>query len=400
MWNKNLLLLIQGQAVSCLGSTLYSVVASLWAYGMTGSVLIMSAVYSASNLARLIMFPFAGLIVDRFPRRNLIVVSDILCGISILIVALAAATGMEGAVWTLVMHSAVTGAVSGVFNPAVNTLMLSLARKEHYVRVNSIYGTIEYGVDLVGQAVAGSLYVMLGAPLLFFLNGITFLFSAGTEMFITPDPKPVPSQRQPIGKEALEGVAYILKHKGVGLNLLLAFCINFAFGVLKVLLVPWMLTFGESCYGLLGTFRSAGVLAGTLLLAVWSIPQRKQYGVYFWTQIVFVVCIALAACMPHFWPIAVLFFIAYANQYVFNTLQRSAVIIAAPDAIRGKVICAIQALAMGFSALGNVAGGVIGEQYAPQPLLMGLMLALLVAIIFLGRNKSVRGLFVENGTEN
>lgn len=70
-------------------------------------------------------------------------------------------------------------------------------------------------------------------------------------------------------------------------------------------------------------------------------------------------------------------------------------IIAAPDAIRGKVICAIQALAMGFSALGNMTGGVIGEQYAPQPLLMGLMLALLVAIIFLGRNKSVRGLFSE-----
>lgn len=86
-----------------MGSTLYSVVASLWAYEMTGSVLIMSAVYSASNLARLIVFPFAGVIVDRFPRRNLIVVSDILCGISILIVALAAATGMEGAVWSLVM---------------------------------------------------------------------------------------------------------------------------------------------------------------------------------------------------------------------------------------------------------------------------------------------------------
>lgn len=45
-------------------------------------------------------------------------------------------------------------------------------------------------------------------------------------------------------------------------------------------------------------------------------------------------------------------------------------------------------------------GGVIGEQCAPKPLLIGLMLALLVAIIiFLGRNKSVRGLFVEDGTE-
>lgn len=395
MLNRNLFLLIQGQAVSCLGSTLYSVVASLWAYEMTGSVLIMSTVYSASNIARLIMFPFAGVIIDRFPRRNLIVISDILCGISILIVALAAATGMEGAVWTLVMHSAVTGAVSGVFNPAMNTMMLSLAKKEHYIRVNSIYSAIEYGVDMVGQAIAGSLYILLGAPLLFFLNGVTFLFSAGTEVFITPDPKPEPSGRQSIIKEALEGVSYILHNRGVGLNLLLAFCLNFAFGVLQVLLLPWMMTFGESYYGLLGSFRSAGVLAGTVLLSLRSIPPKKQYSVYFWTQILFVACIALATCMPSFLPIAVLFFIAYANQYVFNTLQRSAVIIAAPDAIRGKVICAVQALAMGFSALGNLAGGLIGDLYAPQLLLIGLISMLLAAVILIGRNKNVQALFSE-----
>lgn len=395
MLNKNLFLLIQGQAVSCLGSTLYSVVASLWAYEMTGSVLIMSVVYSVSNIARLVMFPFAGVIVDRFRRRDLIVFSDVICGLSMLVVAFAAMKGIEGAVWTLVIHSAVTGAVSGIFNPAVNTLMLSLTKKQHYVRVNSIYSTIEYGVDMVGQGIAGSLYVLLGAPWLFLINGITFLFSAGTEVFITADSKPEPSERKPFVKEAMEGIVYILQNQGVGLNLLLAFCINFAFGVLKVILVPWMLDFGESSYGLLGTFRSAGVIVGTVLLAMRNIPQGKQYGAYFWTQIVFVACIALAACMPSFWLIAVLFFIAYANQYVFNTLQRSAVIIAAPDSIRGKVICAIQALAMGFSALGNLVGGLIGDLYTPQLLLIGLMAVLLVAVIIIGRNESVRALFAE-----
>lgn len=79
--------------------------------------------------------------------------------------------------------------------------------------------------------------------------------------------------------------------------------------------------------------------------------------------------------------------------HVFNTLQWSAVIIAAPDAIRGKVICAIQALAMGFSALGILAGGLIGDLYALQLLLIGLMAALLVAVVILGRHKSVRALF-------
>lgn len=83
MWNKDFILLVQGQGVSCLGSTLYSVVASLWVYELTGSTVIMSTVYAASNIARLIAFPFAGIIVDRFRRRDLIVFCDAMCGISI-----------------------------------------------------------------------------------------------------------------------------------------------------------------------------------------------------------------------------------------------------------------------------------------------------------------------------
>lgn len=47
MWNKDFILLVQGQGVSCLGSTLYSVVASLWVYELTGSTVIMSTVYAA-----------------------------------------------------------------------------------------------------------------------------------------------------------------------------------------------------------------------------------------------------------------------------------------------------------------------------------------------------------------
>lgn len=393
MRDKNFILLVLGQAVSCMGSTLYSVVASLWAYEMTGSALFMSIVYSAANLARLVSFPFAGVIVDKFSRRNLIVLCDVICGFSMLAVATAALSQGKGCVWMLVIHSAITGAVSSIFSPSVNTLMLSITKKEHFVQANSVYNAIEYGVDIVGQGAAGGLYAILGAPMLFLLNGISYLFSAGSEIFITKDAKQEQSEKNPFLKEAVQGVRYILRNRGVGLNLLLAFCINFVFGVLNVVLIPWMLNFGETYFGLLGSFRSAGVIIGTLLLAAKNIPIGKHYSVYFWCQVAFVVCIALAATMSSFAPIAVLFCIAYINQYIFNSIQRSAVIIAAPDKIRGKVICAIQALAMGFSSLGNLFGGVAGSVMSPQPLVFMLMISLLAVIAFLGRNKCVKGLF-------
>lgn len=394
MWSKDFILLVQGQAVSALGSTLYSVVASLWAYELTGSTLIMSVVYSASSLARLIAFPFAGVIVDRFRRKNLIILCDILCGLSMFFVSITATIGSQTAVWALIVHSVISGGCSGVFNSSVSTLMLLITKKKHYVRANSVYNTIEFGIDMIGQAIAGMLYLVLGAPYLFLINGFTFIFSAITEAFISKDEKPEHADKKPFIKEAVEGIQYIIQNQGVLLNLLIAFLINFAFGVLKVVLVPWMLNFGEEYYGLLGSFRSAGVIIGTVLLAAKSIPEKKQYNIYFWCQIMFVCSIAMSTLMSKFLLIAILFCIAYANQYIFNSLQRSVVIISAPNEIRGKVICAIQALAMGFSAFGNLAGGFVCEFIQPQPLVFGLMVCLLLGIVFLGRKESVKNLFL------
>lgn len=393
MWSKDYFLLMQGQAVSCLGSTLYSVVASLWAYDLTGSAMIMSIVYSAANIARLAAFPFAGVIADRFSRRNLIVVCDIVCGASMLIVAAMALTGSSFAVWGLVFHSAVSGAISGVFNPSVNAMMLSITKKENYVRANSVYNAVEYGIDMIGQGIAGTFYMLLGAPMLFLINGLTFLFSAFTEGFIQKDPAPMQREKKPFWRDAMEGVRYILVNGGIRLNLLLAFCINFAFGILRVALVPWMLSFGTEYYGLLGTFRSAGVVIGTLLLTVRNIPENKRYNIYFWCQTVFVLCIAASTLPNTFLPAAALFCVAYANQSVFNSVQRSAVIITAPNEIRGKVLCAVQALAMGFSAVGNLSGGVLCKWIAPRPLVFAVMSLLLVGILWLGRKQSVKELF-------
>ena len=357
----------------------------------------MSVVYAAASLVRLLTFPLAGIIVDRYPRRNLVVCCDVACGISMLVVAAVSVFAEEAAVWALVGHSIVSSVCYGVFNSAVSTLMLSLVNREHFVQASSVYQTVEYGVNVMGQSVAGSLYLLMGAPAVFLLNSLSFLFSAGTELLIEKDRKPKRNKGKPFFKEALEGASYILRSPGVRLVLLIAFLINFTFGILRVALVPWMLEFGEEYYGLLGSFRSVGVIIGTVLLAVKSIPESKRHQVYYWSQLLFILFIAIAARLNVFLLIAALFCAAYANQYVFNSLQRSAVILASPDEIRGKVICAVQALAMGFSAFGNLAGGFLCQWKSPKVLVFGMMVILLLGVLCMAGKNSVRELFTSHG---
>ncbi|MFR3559072.1 MAG: MFS transporter [Paraclostridium sordellii] len=71
LWNKNFTLLWQGQLVSCLGDAFYSIALGFWVLDKTGSSAIMGILMAAVSIPRVIIGPFAGVIVDRFDRKNL-----------------------------------------------------------------------------------------------------------------------------------------------------------------------------------------------------------------------------------------------------------------------------------------------------------------------------------------
>lgn len=72
LWNKNFTLLWQGQLVSCLGDAFYSIALGFWVLDKTGSSAIMGILMAAVSIPRVIIGPFAGVIVDRFDRKKLI----------------------------------------------------------------------------------------------------------------------------------------------------------------------------------------------------------------------------------------------------------------------------------------------------------------------------------------
>lgn len=184
LWNKDFILMLQGGTVSGLGDLLYSVAIGFWVYEMTGSNTLMGVMSSISMFMSMIVMPFSGTIIDKCNRKAVIVGMDVLRGIIMLVVGALALVG-KLSVGVVLLAAFLASGCSVFFSPAVSTLMIDIIPHNDMVRGQSIFSGVQTFVNLVGKALSGALVAFCGVPLIITLNGVSYLISAVTEMFIT-----------------------------------------------------------------------------------------------------------------------------------------------------------------------------------------------------------------------
>ncbi|MFR9070508.1 MAG: MFS transporter, partial [Paraclostridium sp.] len=184
LWNKNFFLLWQGQLVSVLGDVLYIMALDFWILEMTGSKSLMGLLSAITMMPRIILGPFAGVFIDKWDRKKVIVLTDLIRGIVVTFVGIAGVIGFIQ-VWMVFVVGIINGLCSAFFNPAINSSKPDIVPEDKLIKANSVTSLAQAGIDLIGYAAGGVLYVLIGAPYMFLFNGLSYLFSAFTEMFIT-----------------------------------------------------------------------------------------------------------------------------------------------------------------------------------------------------------------------
>lgn len=181
LWNKDFVLLLQGNAVSTIGDVMYSIAIGYWVYRATGSSALMGIMSSISMFATMFLSPFCGSIVDKCNRKWLIVCIDVLQGVIMLGVDVLAY--LHALSVPIVLAAALIAAFGSVFySPAISTLMIDIIPHDDMVRGQSIHSGIVSMIDLVGAAFSGAMVAFFGVPLIVVINGISNLYSACTEL--------------------------------------------------------------------------------------------------------------------------------------------------------------------------------------------------------------------------
>ncbi len=193
LFNRNFVLLWQGRLVSRIGTELSTIALIFWLKHATGSGSMMGLLAMISGIPSVVLAPIAGTIADWFNRKSIIVLTDLLKGavtLSIAALFFLAPDQTRFLVGWVMAAAVIESTIGAFFGPAIMAAVPDLVPKQRVPAANSVLQSTGQVCSFVGQASGGVLFRLLGAPLMLLIDGLTFVFSAVSEMFIRlPDNK-------------------------------------------------------------------------------------------------------------------------------------------------------------------------------------------------------------------
>jgi len=384
VWNFNFFLLWQGQFISSIGDFVYQVGLGFWVLAVTGSTALMATLMAATLIPQVIVSPIAGVFIDRVNRKWIIVLLDIIRGIAVLFVAIASFMGFLKT-WMILVSGIILGICFAFFNPAIQASIPDLIPKSKLIKANAAFSMLYAFSKIVGDTLGGFLYQMLGVSLIFFVNSLSYLFSAFSEIFIKIPDIERPKNRLPFFEEMKLGFFFTWKSKGLRYLFLNAMVTNF-FRMLGIILILPLFQqipgLGPAKYGIVVGTAAAGAFAGFLITSLIHIHPSRRFFVMCMAGCLYSLCRVIFPFFPVMKIMIPLMFVSGVGISTSIILFESSIPLAVPAEKRGRVFSLLNTVSAGVWPFGMIVGGLLAE-FIDIPILISTASAVSFASFFL-----------------
>ena len=284
--SRDFALLWAGMTVSLLGDGIYFVAIAWQVSDLSNAPTALSVVGVAWTLPNVLLLLVGGVLSDRFDRRRLMIVSDVVRALAIGTIGVLSVAGhLE--LWHLLVLVAFYGAGEALFAPAFQAIVPELVPQEHLVQANSLDMLMRpLAAQLTGPAVGGILVAGLGAGTAFLVDAGTFVVSA--LCLIAMRPRPLPARAELGVRTALsdlaEGFRFVRAHAWLWRTLVAAgVSLLFFYGPVEVLL-PYVIRndLGGSSrdFGIALAAVGVGSILGAIYMGRRGLPRRQLTVMY------------------------------------------------------------------------------------------------------------------------
>lgn len=282
-----LMIVLGGQAVSILASSMTGFALSIWVFQRTSSATSLGIMQTAFVLPYLLVIPLAGVLVDRYNRKLMMMVSDIAAGLGTLTILVLYLTGnLE--VWHFYLVNTIIGLGNAFQWPAYSAAITTMVPKEQYGRANGMMSLVQAGPGIIAPLLAGALLPAIGLVGILLIDIGSLLLAIGALLLVhVPQPtKTLEGQasRGNLIHEAAFGFKYILKRPPLRAYVILLFIANLFLGFANSAEVPMVLLRTGNDSLVLGAVNTAGAISwtvGSLLMSTWGGPKRRIHGAIF-----------------------------------------------------------------------------------------------------------------------
>lgn len=276
--NRNILFLWTGHMISHAGDAIYQLALPWLVLELTGSKTTTSLVALSAYLPAVIFSLYAGVIVDRFDRRKIMMFSDFLRMLIILALVLFLYSGGKSS-FIIGILAFLAASLATLFYPARDALIPDLVNPANLVSANAFMSTSGQFAHLAGPALAGVLVATVGLYHLFTIDALSFGASLVCLAMITHRHQyPQQADEAPVShlSDLKEGLSYVWEARAVGLLILLTALNNlFIMGPAVIgmpIYVREFLHMDFQAFAIIEAHMAAGMLMGSVL--VWRISGR------------------------------------------------------------------------------------------------------------------------------
>lgn len=277
---RDFVLMWIAQLVSTAGSALTDLAAGIYVYDQTGSAFLVGVTLMATAVPSLIVGLIAGVFVDRWDRRKVMMASNLLQAVVVATIPFL----LDTSITLLFVAILVNAGVKQFFDPAYEALIPEIASDEELTAANAFLQIASFGSTAIGFAGAG-LLAAIDIRLAFWIDALTFVVSAAAIWLMKVRVKmEVPDEDASVGvvlHNLKTGVRTIWETPMLRSLFLLGAPVFFAFGLWNVLLLPMAITVlggSEFEYGIQEGLTSIGFVLGSLFMAKYA--ERLQTGLW------------------------------------------------------------------------------------------------------------------------
>lgn len=277
-WKGYITRFLAAQTISLLGSAIvqYAIIWYITLTTSSGKMITLSTL--CGFLPQIVISFFAGVWIDRYNRKRIVMITDCLIACATLILALSFFSGHRN-IWLLFTVLAIRSAGTGVQTPAVNAIIPQIVPKEHFLKINGINSTLSSIVMFVSPAISGAVLSIATLEETLLIDILTALVGVCITATVPIEPLKIGCKtHESYFAKVREGFDYLKKHGFVRNLLIFQLIILFLISP-SAFLTPLMVsrTFGTEVWRLTMSemMYSLGMTVGGAIITSWGGFKKK-----------------------------------------------------------------------------------------------------------------------------
>ena len=343
---------------------------------MTQNPFLMSLVGIGWMLPQIVLGPIAGVIVDRFAKRGIMYLSDMIRFVITFLVTFLAFTHLLTPLEMIVVAFA-SNIVATVFNPAAGAITPRIVQEDQLATANGLEQAMTPIAMILGPALSAGLISLVGVSASFGFNAITFLISFITIFFLRVNEPP--KERKPftathLFAEMKEGIVEVRKIRLLMVLFPIAFLLNFLFAPFDlyfIQLVTNVLHGNQVLVGELNAIFAFGMLLGALVTGFVGKWMRggQVVGFGLFVSTLFILLVGLFPYTPF---VMVAMVIAGIGMSLTNVTISTILQKVVPKDVMGRVFSLLGTVFGAAMPLGMLIGGVVAARFPILPVIIGI----------------------------